>query len=79
MVQDRRAYGIDGLNRPALYSVGQWFKNWMVRNTSSIQCSQPRSSGKVDMTREASGESRVDPPSVLVLPVYSVLDHCRVI
>jgi hypothetical protein len=24
MVQDRRAYGIDGLNRPALYSVGQW-------------------------------------------------------
>jgi len=24
MVQDRRAYGIDGSNRPALYSVGQW-------------------------------------------------------
>jgi hypothetical protein len=24
MVQDRRAYGIDGSNHPALYSVGQW-------------------------------------------------------
>jgi hypothetical protein len=34
MVQDRRAYGIDGSNRLALYSVGQWFKNWMVRNIS---------------------------------------------
>jgi hypothetical protein len=24
MVQDRRAYGIDGSNHPAFYSVGQW-------------------------------------------------------
>jgi hypothetical protein len=40
MVQDRRAYGIDGSNHPALYSVGQWFKNWMVRNS-------PRASVKV--------------------------------
>jgi hypothetical protein len=76
MVQDRRAYGIDGSNHPAFYSVGQWFKNWMVQNRPNHEQSRNLHVSSSKRATGFNGALNISFNSYILRTNYSLVNYC---